>query len=126
MEYYNRSQNVLKLFKMFNLYSLLITGHELEVQQIGKTTDETSYKIGRFNTDTETDVTVQLFEQEIINLRKREASEGRQQRNSGSNRRLGFFCCRFVIIYMVILKMIYSVSIISITILKINLCRYFV
>lgn len=57
---------------MTYLYQLraYFTGHELEVQQIGKTSDESSYMIGRFNTDTDTDVTHQLFGQEIINLRK--------------------------------------------------------
>ncbi|KAL1123843.1 hypothetical protein AAG570_001614 [Ranatra chinensis] len=60
-----------KLAVMTYLYQLRahFTGHELEVQQIGKTTDESSYMIGRFKTDNETDVTVQLFGQEILNLR---------------------------------------------------------
>jgi len=53
----------------------MFEGHELEVQQIGKTADESSYMIGHFNTDTETDVTVQLFGQEIMNLHKQEAME---------------------------------------------------
>lgn len=53
-------------------WSFSIIGHELEVQQIGKTTDESSYMIGRFNSDTNTDITVQLFSQEIMNLRKRD------------------------------------------------------
>ena len=43
--------------------------------------------IGRFNTDTETDVTVQLFGQEIMNLRKQEAVERRQNKGLGINRR---------------------------------------
>lgn len=57
---------------MTYLYQLraFFTGHELEVQQIGKTSDESSYMIGRFNTDSDTDVTAQLFGQEIMNLRK--------------------------------------------------------
>ncbi|XP_063245099.1 EH domain-binding protein 1-like isoform X2 [Bacillus rossius redtenbacheri] len=78
-----------KLAVMTYLYQLRahFTGHELEVQQIGKTTDESSYMIGRFNTDTETDVTVQLFEQEIMNMRKREVGERRQQKSNSSNRR---------------------------------------
>lgn len=61
-----------KLAVMTYLYQLRanFTGHELEVQQIGKTADESSYMIGRFNTDNDTDVTMQLFGQEIINLRK--------------------------------------------------------
>jgi hypothetical protein len=68
-------------------YIFILTGHELEVQQIGKTTDESSYMIGRFNTDTDTDVTVQLFGQEIMNLRKREAVERRQNKRLVGNRR---------------------------------------
>ncbi|XP_017772923.1 PREDICTED: EH domain-binding protein 1 isoform X2 [Nicrophorus vespilloides] len=61
-----------KLAVMTYLYQLRahFTGHELEVQQIGKTADESNYVIGRFNTDKDTDVTMQLFGQEIINLRK--------------------------------------------------------
>lgn len=80
-----------KLAVMTYLYQLRahFTGHELEVQQIGKTADESSYMIGRFNTDTETDVTVQLFGQEIMNLRKREAVERRQNKGLGVNRRSG-------------------------------------
>lgn len=55
----------------------------MEVQQIGKTTDESSYMIGRFSTDTESNVTVQLFGQEIINLRnKKEGSELKSVTNS--------------------------------------------
>jgi hypothetical protein len=65
----------------------MFEGRELEVQQIGKTTDESSYMIGRFNTDTDTDVTVQLFGQEIMNLRKREAMERRQNKGLVGNRR---------------------------------------
>ncbi|XP_049830538.1 EH domain-binding protein 1 isoform X1 [Schistocerca gregaria] len=77
-----------KLAVMTYLYQLRahFTGHELEVQQIGKTTDESSYMVGRFNTDTDTDVTVQLFGQEIMNLRKRETAE-RNQQNRSSYRR---------------------------------------
>ncbi|PSN41828.1 hypothetical protein C0J52_14504 [Blattella germanica] len=77
-----------KLAVMTYLYQLRahFTGHELEVQQIGKTTDESSYMIGRFNTDNDTDVTVQLFGQEIMNLRKREAVERRQNKGSTGNR----------------------------------------
>lgn len=61
----------------------MVSGHELEVQQIGKTTDESSYMIGRFSTDTDTDVSVQLFGQEILNLRsKREGSEQKSVTNS--------------------------------------------
>lgn len=46
------------------------TGHQLEVQQIGKTVEESNYVIGKFNTDNDTDITKQVFGQEIINLRK--------------------------------------------------------
>lgn len=64
----------------------------MEVQQIGKTADESSYMIGRFNTDTDTDVTVQLFGQEIMNLRKRDGvpkiarSLSRKLSEHGSNK----------------------------------------
>ncbi|XP_026276335.1 EH domain-binding protein 1 isoform X1 [Frankliniella occidentalis] len=63
-----------KLAVMTYLYQLRahFTGHELEVQQIGKTANESSYMIGRFNSDTNTDITVQLFSQEILNLRKKD------------------------------------------------------
>lgn len=61
-----------KLAVMTYLYQLKarFTGHELEVQQIGRTSEESNYVIGRFNTDKDTDVTIQLFGQEIMNLRK--------------------------------------------------------
>ncbi|XP_043280420.1 EH domain-binding protein 1 isoform X2 [Venturia canescens] len=77
-----------KLAVMTYLYQLRahFTGHELEVHQIGKTTDESSYMIGRFNTDNNTDVSVQLFGQEIINLRKKEQAEQRGNKID-SNRR---------------------------------------
>ncbi|XP_046751457.1 EH domain-binding protein 1 [Diprion similis] len=77
-----------KLAVMTYLYQLRahFTGHELEVQQIGKTTDESSYMIGRFNTDNNTDVTVQLFGQEIINLRKKEQSEQRNNKTDVNRR----------------------------------------
>lgn len=57
---------------MTYLYQLRahFTGNQLEVQQLGKTADESSYMIGNFNTDNDTNVTMQLFGQEIINLRK--------------------------------------------------------
>ncbi|XP_015599571.1 EH domain-binding protein 1 [Cephus cinctus] len=79
-----------KLAVMTYLYQLRahFTGHELEVHQIGKTTDESSYMIGRFNTDNNTDVSVQLFGQEIINLRNKEQTEQRNnkvERNRRSN-----------------------------------------
>uniref|UniRef100_A0A8D8W7R5 EH domain-binding protein 1 n=1 Tax=Cacopsylla melanoneura TaxID=428564 RepID=A0A8D8W7R5_9HEMI len=62
-----------KLAVMTYLYQLRthFTGHELEVQQIGKTADESSYMIGRFTTDTDTDVTSQLFSSEINNVRSK-------------------------------------------------------
>lgn len=61
-----------KLAVMTYLHQLRahFTGNQLEVQQIGKTTDESNYIIGNFHTDKDTDVTMQLFGQEIINLRK--------------------------------------------------------
>ncbi|XP_011139353.1 EH domain-binding protein 1 isoform X2 [Harpegnathos saltator] len=76
-----------KLAVMTYLYQLRahFTGHELEVHQIGKTTNESSYMIGRFNTDNNTDVSVQLFGQEIINLRKKEQIE--QKNNKTDNNR---------------------------------------
>lgn len=52
------------------------TGHQLEVQQIGRTADESNYVIGKFNTDKDTDITKQVFGQEIINLRK--SKQGRK------------------------------------------------
>lgn len=42
--------------------------------------------IGRFNTDNNSDVSVQLFGQEIINMRKKEQLESRINKND-SNRR---------------------------------------
>lgn len=74
-----------KLAVMTYLYQLRahFTGQELEVQQIGKNADESSYMIGRFNTDSDSDVTVQLFGQEIMNLRsKRADSENKSTSNS--------------------------------------------
>ncbi|XP_075213240.1 eps15 homology domain containing protein-binding protein 1 isoform X2 [Lycorma delicatula] len=74
-----------KLAVMTYLYQLRahFTGQELEVQQIGKNADESSYMIGRFNTDSDSDVTVQLFGQEIMNLRsKRADSENKSVANS--------------------------------------------
>ncbi|XP_076171780.1 eps15 homology domain containing protein-binding protein 1 isoform X3 [Ptiloglossa arizonensis] len=76
-----------KLAVMTYLYQLRahFTGHELEVHQIGKTTDESSYMIGRFNTDNNSDVSVQLFGQEIINLHKKDQME--HKNNKIDNRR---------------------------------------
>ncbi|XP_025415748.1 EH domain-binding protein 1-like protein 1 isoform X3 [Sipha flava] len=56
-----------KLAVMTYLYQLRahFTGHELEVQQIGKTADESSYMIGRFN-NPDRDISFQLFEKEIF------------------------------------------------------------
>lgn len=56
------------------LYTFNFTGHELEVKQIGKTTDESSYMVGRFNSDN-SDVAIEFFGQEIMNLRKRESGD---------------------------------------------------
>lgn len=55
------------------------TGHQLEVQQIGKTVEESNYVIGKFNTDKDTDITKQVFGQEIISLRK--AKQNKKQEN---------------------------------------------
>uniref|UniRef100_A0A224XAX8 Putative ca2+-binding actin-bundling protein n=1 Tax=Panstrongylus lignarius TaxID=156445 RepID=A0A224XAX8_9HEMI len=73
-----------KLSVLTYLYQLRthFQGHELEVQQIGKTTDESSYMIGRFNTDTDTDITVQLFREEINHLRTK--TKGRSTTGIGS------------------------------------------
>ncbi|CAH1733101.1 EH domain-binding protein 1 isoform X2 [Aphis gossypii] len=56
-----------KLAVMTYLYQLRahFTGHELEVQQIGKTADESSYMIGRFN-NPDRDISFKLFEKEIF------------------------------------------------------------
>lgn len=61
-----------KLAVMTYLHQLRahFTGHQLEVQQIGKTVEESNYVIGKFNTDNESDITKQVFGQEILNLRK--------------------------------------------------------
>ncbi|RZC41943.1 EH domain-binding protein 1, partial [Asbolus verrucosus] len=66
-----------KLAVMTYLHQLRahFTGHELEVQQIGKTSEESNYVIGKFNTDKDTDITKQVFGQEIINLRKAKQSQ---------------------------------------------------
>ncbi|XP_074095402.1 eps15 homology domain containing protein-binding protein 1 isoform X1 [Cotesia typhae] len=76
-----------KLAVMTYLYQLRahFTGHELEVHQIGKTADESSYMIGRFNTDNNSEVSVQLFGQEIINMRKKENIEQRSNKNGDTN-----------------------------------------
>ncbi|KAK9301992.1 hypothetical protein QLX08_005841 [Tetragonisca angustula] len=77
-----------KLAVMTYLYQLRahFTGHELEVHQIGKTTDESSYMIGRFNTDNNSDVSVQLFGQEIINLRKKDQMEHKNNKTDNNRR----------------------------------------
>ncbi len=63
------------------MYSfVLILGHELEVQQIGKTTDESSYMIGRFDTDSDTRISVELFGREIRNMHKKESNERRNSK----------------------------------------------
>ncbi|CAH1187752.1 unnamed protein product [Phyllotreta striolata] len=61
-----------KLAVMTYLHQLRahFTGHQLEVHQIGKTSEESNYIIGKFNTDKDTDITKQVFGQEILNLRK--------------------------------------------------------
>lgn len=62
------------------MIDFLFIGHELEVQQIGKTTDESSYMIGRFDTDCDTNISVALFGQEIRNIHKKELSEKRNSK----------------------------------------------
>lgn len=57
------------------------TGHQLEVQQIGKTAEESNYVIGKFNTDNDTDITKQVFGQEIINLRKLKQTKKQENGN---------------------------------------------
>ncbi|KAI5736836.1 hypothetical protein M8J76_007648 [Diaphorina citri] len=83
-----------KLAVMTYLYQLRahFTGHELEVQQIGKTTDESSYMIGRFTTDNDTDVSSQLFSSEINNARLNLQNNGlppdkKERRDSRKERR---------------------------------------
>ncbi|KAJ8964295.1 hypothetical protein NQ317_016584 [Molorchus minor] len=70
-----------KLAVMTYLHQLRahFTGHLLEVQQIGKTAEESNYVIGKFNTDKDTDITKQVFGQEIMNLRK--SKQGKKQEN---------------------------------------------
>lgn len=71
-----------------------------QVHQIGKTTDESSYMIGRFNTDNNSDVSVQLFGQEIINLRKKDQIEHKNNKTD-SNRRYVFI---ILLIFLIFLK----------------------
>lgn len=61
------------------------TGHQLEVQQIGKTAEESNYVIGKFNTDNDTDITKQVFGQEIINLRKLKQTKKQENGNEVEN-----------------------------------------
>jgi len=46
----------------------------LEVQQIGKTADESSYMIGRFN-NPDRDISFHLFEKEINHYRTNDSNE---------------------------------------------------
>ncbi|KAK9876845.1 hypothetical protein WA026_015080 [Henosepilachna vigintioctopunctata] len=66
-----------KLAVMTYLHQLRahFTGQQMEVQQIGKTSEESNYIIGKFNTDKDTDITKQVFGQEIINLRKNKQAQ---------------------------------------------------
>lgn len=61
-----------------------IIGHELEVQQIGKTADESSYMIGRFN-NSDKDISFHLFEKEINNFRTNDSNE-KPQKSFGTNK----------------------------------------
>ncbi|XP_050431010.1 EH domain-binding protein 1 isoform X2 [Adelges cooleyi] len=76
-----------KLAVMTYLYQLRahFTGHELEVQQIGKTSDESSYMIGRFN-NPDREVSLRLFEKEINNLSNEKLNNSNSQNdiNSGN------------------------------------------
>lgn len=60
----------------------------LQVHQIGKTADESSYMIGRFNTDNNSDVSVHLFGQEIMNIRRNESFEQRNNKFDSNRRSL--------------------------------------
>ncbi|XP_019869615.2 EH domain-binding protein 1-like protein 1 isoform X2 [Aethina tumida] len=77
-----------KLAVMTYLHQLRahFTGHQLEVQQIGKTSEESNYVIGKFNTDKDTDITKQVFGQEIMNLRK--AKQNQKSRESSKEKEL--------------------------------------
>lgn len=56
--------------------------------------------IGRFNTDNNSDVSVQLFGQEIINLRKKDQMEHNKNNKTDNNRRYVFIVLLiFVIIF---------------------------
>lgn len=67
------------------LYTLFtFIGHELEVQQIGKTADESSYMIGRFN-NSDKDISFHLFEKEINNFRTNDSNE-KSQKSFGTNK----------------------------------------
>ncbi|ERL86810.1 hypothetical protein D910_04214 [Dendroctonus ponderosae] len=72
-----------KLAVMTYLHQLRahFTGHQLEVHQIGRTSEESNYIIGKFNTDKDTDITKQVFGQEIINLRKAKQSRKSTERD---------------------------------------------
>lgn len=73
---------VLLIFILIRIYFL---GHELEVQQIGKTAEESSYMIGRFN-NPDRDITFHLFEKEINNYRTNESNENSQTSFSAINK----------------------------------------
>ncbi|XP_050529415.1 EH domain-binding protein 1 isoform X4 [Daktulosphaira vitifoliae] len=79
-----------KLAVMTYLYQLRahFTGHELEVQQIGKTTDESSYMVGRFN-NPDKEISLQLFEKEIKNFRSCDLDEKVQHSKSTLDHNIG-------------------------------------
>lgn len=58
----------------------MIVGHELEVQLIGKTTDESSYMIGRYDNSDKGNISLQLFEKEINNFRTNDTDENLQKK----------------------------------------------
>lgn len=81
----------------------------LQVHQIGKTTDESSYMIGRFNTDNNSDVSVQLFGQEIINLRKKDQMDHKNNK-SDNNRRYVYYIFNYFQKIKIIIKIQYYIS----------------
>ncbi|VVC45262.1 EEIG1/EHBP1 N-terminal domain,Domain of unknown function DUF3585,Calponin homology domain [Cinara cedri] len=76
-----------KLAVMTYLYQLRahFTGHELEVQLIGKTTDESSYMIGRYDNSEKGNISLQLFEKEINNFRTNDSNENLQKNQNDTD-----------------------------------------
>lgn len=80
-----------------------------QVHQIGKTADESSYMIGRFNTDNNSDVSVQLFGQEIINLRKKDQMDHKNNKSDNNKRYVSYISNYFQKI-KIIIKIQYYIS----------------